>query len=366
MACRRGIMALQQITIHRFRNIGTADLTFSSSLNLITGPNAAGKTSLLEAIHFLGRARSFRTPHAEQLIANGWSEFQLVGRISTGNGARVPIGMKKSNSGLIVRLESRSITRLSELAIWFPIQALSGGTHSLLEGGPRERRQFLDWGLFHVEPAYRIVWQRYSRVLKQRNAALRGGRKVSEVSVWEGEFLDSANVMDGMRRRHLGDLEGPIREEIEGLLGTAVVELSYQPGWPRDQTLEAALLHGLERDREQGFTRYGPHRGDFSVRIDGRTVQEQFSRGQCKSVIAALLLAQTVVLHRRSRRGGIFLVDDLPSELDAAHQDRMMTRLQSLGTQIFVTAIDASSLDLTKWQAYRQFHVEHGTFQKVV
>ena len=153
-------MGLQSLEIHDFRNIADAALAFSPGLNLVSGDNAAGKTSLLEAIYCLGRVRSFRTSIAAQPIRDGQAAFRLVGRVLSQEGRQIAIGIERQKAGLRVHCDRQPIRRLSDLAGSFPVQVLSGDTPTILNGGPRYRRQTLDWALFHVEHAYREVWQR--------------------------------------------------------------------------------------------------------------------------------------------------------------------------------------------------------------
>jgi len=146
-------MALLTLEIQDFRNIQKSPLTFSPGLNLVTGQNAAGKTSLLEAIFCLGRVRSFRATTPGQLIRYGQTAYRLVGRVGQGKGRGMPIGIEQRADGLRVHLDGQPVKRLSDLAGCFPVQVFSADTPTILSGGPRYRRQALDWALFHVEQA---------------------------------------------------------------------------------------------------------------------------------------------------------------------------------------------------------------------
>ena len=211
-------MGLQSLEICNFRNIEAATLLFSSGLNLVSGENAAGKTSLLEAIYCLGRVRSFRTHVATQPIRDGQSVFRLVGRVASPTGGQVPIGIQRERAELKVHLNGQPIQRLSDLAGNFPVQVLSGDTPTILNGGPRYRRQTLDWALFHVEHAYRDVWQRYARALRQRNAALRARMPVMQVTTWDSELLDAALHIHEYRRSYFETLEPHLQAEVLLLL----------------------------------------------------------------------------------------------------------------------------------------------------
>ena len=271
-------MGLQSLEICNFRNIEAATLLFSSGLNLVSGENAAGKTSLLEAIYCLGRVRSFRTHVATQPIRDGQSAFRLVGRVVSPTGGQVPIGIQRERAELKVHLNGQPIQRLSDLAGNFPVQVLSGDTPTILNGGPRYRRQTLDWALFHVEHAYRDVWQRYARALRQRNAALRARMPVKQVTTWDTELLDAAQHIHEYRRIYFETLEPHLQAEVLLLLPDKTLALRYQPGWPANTSLSEALSQSLEKDRGQGFTQFGPHRSDFILSVNGQGVASLFTR----------------------------------------------------------------------------------------
>jgi len=357
---------LRSLEICDFRNFHKAALTFSSGLNLITGNNAAGKTSLLEAIYCLGRVRSFRTHSLDQPIRYGQPAFRLVGQVSPDAGRQIPIGIEKQTAGLTVHLDGKAIRRLSDLAGYFPVHVLSGDTQTILSGGPKVRRQSLDWALFHVEQAYRDVWQRYARILRQRNAALRAQVPYAEVRVWDRELIEAAGEMDECRRRYFSALEPRLVVELGILLPEAEITFSYQPGWPANTTLADGLDRSLEKDHASGYTRYGPHRADFKLLIGGRSVVEHCSRGQQKAVVVAFMLAQVKLQYDRDAPLGAFLLDDLTSELDEHFQLRVLAALRELNTQVFVTAIEGEAIDVAAWPSARRFHVEHGYLQEVV
>jgi DNA replication and repair protein RecF len=359
-------MVLQSLEICDFRNIASASLAFSPGLNLISGENAAGKTSLLEAVYCLGRVRSFRTPVSAQAIRDGQPAFRLVARVVSQTGRQVPIGIERQHRDLRVHLDGQPVRRLSDLAGCFPVQVMSGDTPTILNGGPRYRRQTLDWALFHVEQTYREVWQRYARALRQRNAALRAQSPMQQVTAWDAEIVDAAERLHDFRSHYFEMLEPWLQAEVKQLLPDKRLVVRYQSGWPVNMSLGEALSGSLEKDQRQGFTQYGPHRSDFSTLINGQAVVAHCSRGQQKAVVVSFLLAQVQLQQDRSAPVGAFLLDDLTSELDARHQTRVLSALRDLNSQVFVSAIEPDADTTVVWPEVKKFHVEHGVVQEVV
>lgn len=355
---------LASLAITDFRCIAQAELEFSADLNLIVGPNASGKTSLLEAIFFLGRTRSFRTARLSPLIREGAAEVLVTGRVM-GEHREIPVGIRRSRQGAEMRLGGQPVRSLAELSTAFPVQVLDPTVHGLLDGGPRERRRFLDWGVFHVERQFHGAWQRYSRALRQRNSALRSGGPRGEVAAWEPELVEAGMAMDAQRRAYLAALVPALQQATGALLGVEpAVSLEYQSGWGADRTFEAALAHSWPRDLQTGTTQVGPHRADLVIRLGTHRAQERISRGQQKVLAGALILAQLAEYTRRTGRRATLLADDVSAELDPAYLERFLALATGGGHQLFLTAIRPENLPSAIVSAARGFHVEHGRVKR--
>ena len=222
-------MSLHRLEVHDFRCIASTDLDFDGRCNLISGANASGKTSLLEAIFFLGRGRSFRTARNETLIRKGMHELMLTGRFGKGESVR-PVGVRYSREGFEARAAGNRIGSLAELATILPVQAIDPEVHRLVEEGPQERRRYLDWGVFHVEPRFVEQWRRYQRALKQRNAALRAEAPDQVVRAWDPELLEAGRALAESRRNYFAQLQPHVDAVGQRLLGTTI-EISLSDGW---------------------------------------------------------------------------------------------------------------------------------------
>ena len=327
-------------------------------INVIVGDNAAGKTSLLEAIHVLGRARSFRVPRLGPVIRRGESLLRVTGIVDAAGTARHRVGVERRSDTIRVRLDGRDVRSLSELARFLPLQVINSESQRLLQDGPKVRRGFLNWSVFHVEHGYHETWRRYDRALRQRNAALRAGHWRQAVA-WEAELVESGLGVDAARSRLVTGMHNVLQSLLADWLPGIEVHLSYRRGWSRESGLAEALAQMRERDLELGYTLAGPHRADLAIRANGVEAQHWLSRGQQKGLVIAILLAQVRQVAAVSTRQPILLIDDLAAELDMARREAVMQEVVSSGAQVFVTAIDAATVPVTGSQA-RWYHVEHG------
>jgi len=357
-------MILESLGVEDFRCVERAELELHARSNLITGQNASGKTTLLEAVFFLGRGRSFRTAQTETLIRSGTEALQVVGRIQAGGRSR-PLGMRADRFGMDVRYGGRPVGGLAELAAVLPAQAIDPEVHRLIEGGPQERRRYLDWGVFHVEPGFISHWRRYQRALRQRNAALRAEQAESLVRIWDAELVEAGEQVASLRARYVKALTGHVADVGHRLLG-APVEIGLHRGWAADRPLSEVLAASWPRDRARGLTHPGPHRADIAVRFEGTSARERVSRGQQKLAAAALLLGQLRCDAELGSEVAVLLVDDPAAELDGGHLERLLGEVTDLPAQLVVTALDPQISALASLQSGHRFHVEHGAVTRLV
>ena len=247
-----------------------------------------------------------------------------------------------------------------------PVQVLHPESHQLIQGGPSHRRNYLDWGMFHVEPQFLPTWRHLQRALNQRNAALKTGASVAAVRAWNVEFCETAIRIDQFRRSYLSMLTPVVADYVKELPGDADLKLRYQSGWPNDQSLDELLERELPGDMERGHTQRGPHRADLELLINDRPATGTASRGQQKLIAAALKLAQAKLLVDKTGNRCVFLVDDLPAELEPRYQNYVIQTLTGLGLQIFVTSIAAGDIKFETSPAAKMFHVEQGRVRELL
>ena len=357
-------MSIEQLEITNFRNFESIRLTPSPTINAIIGNNGSGKTSLLEAIYFLGTAKSFRTPHSKQAIQFGQEKFVVFGKIASGDGVSVPVGLARDKDSISIKISNQPVSSASTLAGLLPVQLINPDVHKMLEEGPRYRRRFMEWGLFHVKPAYFHAWQECRHILKQRNAALKQNLSIREIEHWDALLCEKSRAITQMRKEYLEQLQPCIDRLLERSELLPKVEMRLSQGWSKNKELEDVLKENWDSDRSRGFTQYGPHRLDLVISSHGVRAKEVVSRGQQKILTAIMKLAQLELLSQLEGNGkGILLVDDLPAELDQQFRRLLMEMITEQKSQVFVTATDQDLLFHVEQKPNRtveMFHVEHG------
>jgi DNA replication and repair protein RecF len=349
-------MPLGSFRAERFRCLASVELELDPAANLFIGPNASGKTSLLEAAFFLSRGRSFRTRRRDALIAQGHDSFLITGQASTDRGS-VPLGVQASRASTEWHVAGAVAGGIADLAEQFPAQVIDPEVHKLLEEGPGRRRRFLDWGVFHVEHGFLAAWRRYHLALRQRNAALKQDAGDEDLAAWERELASSGEMLAVQRGAYLARLALPLASIGDALLGASIT-LVHQRGWNADQDLLTALASDRRRDRRYKATQLGPHRGDVVVQVAGRPAKDHVSRGQQKLVAAGLMLAQLELQEQEKPGRSALLLDDPAAELDGENLARLMKLIRRVPAQLWVTSLRPEIADLVG--NARMFHVKQG------
>jgi DNA replication and repair protein RecF len=389
-------LSLIDLTIDDLRCIEHTELQLHPGHNLIWGGNGSGKTSLLEGIFLLGRGRSFRTRNSERLIRHGRDRLVVFGRTGPdGNSQGVeargsagrspemadsrgdtetlvhasftpsslsqPLGVQVSRAdGTMARISGATARSLTELTQAFPVQVIDPGVHKLVEEGGHRRRRWMDWAVFHVEHQFGDWWLRYTRILKQRNAALR--TQPGQVSVWDAELARVGELIAESRRQFVESLLPYWRESVLALSGLEP-ELHYFKGWAQDVSLAEALIASKSRDESKRLTHPGPHRADVIIRMNGRPAREVLSRGQQKLVAVAMTLAQLNLLQGATQTTPTLLLDDPAAELDGDHLKRFIEQVMRLRSQLVLTSLHSESHLFGT--PNRVFHVEQGRVEPV-
>ena len=347
-------MTIRQLSLTDFRNLRSTTLDFDADINLISGENGSGKTSLLESIYVLCQADSFRSHQLRQCVCHGKSGFLLFGRFTD-----FKAGLSKTDKKLEIHVNGEAIKRRSELVRRVPVQIVNADSFALIDGSPQQRRAFIDWCLFHVEQSYSEIWVEFRHALKQRNQLLKSRKDLKLLEYWDQHLVAPSMKLYQMRHRQCDELRQILATELSGLLQDIPLEIEYRRGWPEGIELKEALHAQRQRDVHSGYTSVGIHRDDLVFTTKGVKATEVLSRGQSKRLCLALLMASLELVSRGTGKRIILLIDDLHSELDSRARQRVYQQLAAMDLQLFVSNIDGHPPEgLTK--DFKMFHVEHG------
>jgi len=358
-------MTVSRLDIASVRNIQHATLYPAPTLNFIYGANASGKSALLEAIFLLGRARSFRSSSIKPVIHFSHDHVLVTAQTVFTGGAHQHVGVRLDTKTCEIRINQQTMPNKSSLAYALPLQLIYPKSYELLDGAPQARREFLDWGVFHHDPAFLLAWRNYKKALAQRNALLKN-RQPEHLKVWNQELSYYGTIVTDCRRRYLETFT-PVFQSIAGqLLGLPSMTLSLSPGWDSTESLLQVLSADAEKDLRYGFTQNGPHRADLLLTLDRLPARDIVSRGQLKLLVISLKLAQVQLLNSNEQDAACILFDDFAAELDLANRAKVLGYLSSMQCQAFITATSPTDFgDLSNSHNHKMFHVEHGRINPV-
>ena len=357
-------MFIELLRVAGVRCVAQAELALSPGLNLLLGANGAGKTSLLEAAYLISHGRSFRAGSRETLIGRGAEALTVFARVRHDDGGLVQrLGLERRAGTWAGRLDDRPLERLTDLFRCCAVCCFEPGSHELVAGPAEERRAFLDWGVFHVEPEFLGQWRRYQSALKQRNALLKQDASDAELDAWDQELDRWGTGITRQRRRYMEGFGRCFAEFAARLLPDLPDPgIRFLPGWDDGAGvgLAAQLQVGRDRDRQRQSTALGPHRADWRPRYAGLSGPHELSRGQAKLTALAAVLAQARAYRDHAGEWPVLLIDDLPSELDLPHQRLLLAELAAAGAQAVVSATDLGPALAEVAAAAHVFHVEQG------
>lgn len=359
-------MPLTRLVIQQFRNIKACDIKLSAGFNFIIGPNGSGKTSLLEAIYMLGHGRSFKSALTTRVIQNECNELFIHGRLLHSDNFELPVGINKQRDGSTeVKIGGQSGQKLAQLAEVIPLQLIHPEGFELLTHGPKHRRAFIDWGVFHTELGFYDAWGRLKRLTKQRNALLKTAKSYRELSYWDQELIQLAENIDNWRKAYVDELKCVAEELCRHFLPEFDIKLKYYRGWDKTTPYAEILEKNFERDQSLGYTFSGPNKADLRIKVNNTPVEDVLSRGQLKLMVCALRVAQGQHLTQMTKKQCIYLIDDFASELDSQRRHRLAKCLKKTGAQVFVSSITASQINDMVDENGRMFHVEHGKIESI-
>lgn len=370
-------MSLSEVRISDFRNFVEEKIEPCQSVNFIVGENGSGKTSLLEAIYYLSRGRSFNTSSHSKVIRFEQESLTIGAHVVAGSDDEredFPIGIRRfRNNDIDIRIAGESEKKVSALAKVLPVQLITPESFKLFFGGPKERRYFFDFGLFHVKQSFYQDWLRFSKIHKHRNALLkkRPSRYNEEFEYWDGEFCRLAEIISDNRREYLNLFTQQFEQinlRIDSFLTNAEVTFQLQPGYQADSPLIEQLQSAFYKDVKFGYTSVGPHKSDVKIKCGKRLVEDVFSRGQLKLLLYVNKLLQSDIISEFGLTP-VMLIDDIGSEMDKNNLKKIFEFLQSASqTQFFISSLDQDIAGYLAEDAknHSMFHVKHGTIKQKI
>jgi len=352
---------LDSLRLTDLRSYATLEARFGPGPHLVWGPNAAGKTSLLEAMVVLARGGSHRTTTDSELVRWGADVARLEGRSGSDEieVALVRPGSAAAGSGARKRVRVNGVARRpAALADKLRVVLFAPEDMLLVVGSPSLRRATIDQLAGTLLPGYAADLATYGRALQQRNGLLRAIRDETagrdELRYWDLPFLDAGGAIVAARHELLRRLAGPLaaahREIAPEESAGGSLQLSYvtnappQPGETARDALARRLEETAEKELWNGTTLIGPHRDDAAFVMAGRDLAAFASRGQQRTAILALKLAELDLVTAHDGRPPLLLLDDVFSELDPARRGHLVRRIAEL-PQAFVTTTTLDDLD---------------------
>ena len=352
-------MLVRRLELANVRNIECLRVELDAGVNLLVGPNGAGKTAVLEALHMLVRGRSFRG-RAETAIRHDQPQMVVVAECEDDEMGTVRLAQTRERGGNAqTRRDGRVVRQSSAVATLLPLQLLLPDLAELVFGAPSVRRQWLDWGTFHMKHDYARNLRDYLRVLRHRNALLRGG-DLRGLDGWTAQVAELGGGIAEARQSYFGAVRGEVESCAARLCPDVPLDLAYSQGWPQ-QNLAETLADQQESDVKSGTTNSGPHRADIRLAVQGQPAATVLSRGQGKAVASALRLGQAASLMKEDGKRSLFLIDDVGAELDRVHSERFYAQLDEMACQVVATSAHEEAAEtLMKTRRGRTFHVKQG------
>jgi len=360
-------MSIEKLTVFNFRNLASEPIVFSDNINFVIGDNGSGKSSILEAIFYLGHGKSFRTSLIENLVMHNKVKFVVSAKDNKG----LQLGVAKDfDTGLTeIRIDGEKHRQLSQLAKNVAVQVITPESFKLFFGGPKQRRRFIDLGLFHVKQSFSDSWKEFSRVLKQRNACLRNRADTEILNYWTQVFCQASVNVAKLRDDYIKELSAELKPWLVLMLPSLAkdISISYMQGWNSKKSLSDILEQNKEREIKSGFSLYGAQKFDVKFLTGNVIIDNQLSRGQQKLFLLALTFAQAKLIEKVKRVKPILLIDDVGAELDLNSRTLLNQAIEELDCQVIITAIDQVAVEplVPSDNNYKMFHVKHGLISAI-
>ena len=355
---------VETLVLEGFRNYASLRLPLSAGFNVVSGPNAQGKTNLLEALYLVGTTRLLRGQRDAEAVRDGDDRAMVEVELAH-SGTRLGVGLERG-ARKRARVNGLALPRAADLIGRLPVVCVSAADMAIVRGEPADRRLFLDLELSALSPAYLHHFALYKRAQEQRGALLRQCRERSvapEVfEPWEAQMAQHGAHLRGARLDYVARLVEPTREVHARMGGGEALDLRYEP---KDEAMEEDALRALldasrSQDVARGATSFGPHRDDLRLEIEGRDARLFGSQGQQRTAVIALKLATLDVATEERGAPPLLLLDDILSDLDERRRAMLVEVVLDRAAQAVLTCTEASAAGERILSQARLFAVENG------
>lgn len=370
-------MKITDLKLQNFRNHEETVVEWAPHMNVIIGQNGAGKTNLIDAIHYLCMSRSFVSSSDRYVVNQDATFFMIKGHFEGNIRSSFDVGCSYSwGEGKKIFVNESPLDRLSDLIGMVPVVVLSPSDKKLTSEGPKERRSFIDSFISQISPAYLQDLLDYRKVRKQRNKLLqdfRGSREVltAYLEPWDKQLMDYGSRIVAKRTEVLNQFQEYLAKEYEVISGMRhEPHLEYETFCEPSEDVEvvreryqAELKNELNHEIERELTLVGPHRDEIVFYLDDFELRKFGSQGQHRLFALALKLAQLLYFSEELDDLPIFLLDDVFGDLDAQRTEVLLNALIEHAGQTFVTAANPIPFDdyLTfDGKKNRKYKVEQG------
>lgn len=376
-------MKLEKLSLSGFRNHIATNIVCSPTINLFVGKNGQGKTNILEAITYLSIGKSFFSVPDNNLVRRGDAGFLIYGSFKSDNGSVYNVGIRYTgeNKKKELRINNKDEERVSSLVGMFPVVILYPEQHSITNGGPAERRRFMDMVLSQAHSSYFEMLTEYRRLLRQRNAILGESRRRDHrvrdmLEPWDEAFLEYAVGITVYRNNFIKELETYLKSNYNNIItGSETPALRYESSVPLTEGIDSdeqkskayeAFAETFDTERRYGTTVFGPHRDELVLMINDFEVRKYASQGQQKSFLVALKISESQYLLEKRNEQPLILLDDLFGELDRERSNRVLELTSGMG-QTFVTSVDETigKTHYSSLNGHIQFNVSEGAVSNV-
>ena len=335
-------MHILRLAVSNFRNLQVNDFQPEEGINLITGGNAQGKTSLLEAIHFCAYMKSFRTHNTRDLIRDKAEDAAIFLSYNSGDmETQLQVTIRKGSRSVLI--DGNRTGGLKDVVGKLKAVSMTPEQITIFDGSPAVRRSFVDSTAVMVYPEYAATLIEYQKSIKNRNALLKQNGNDTLFSALEQTAARYATRIAMMRKwgaKVLSEAMGDISQAILGIKDASTI--NYMPSGVKEPDTEQYVelfARTRERDKLAGYSTKGPHADDFRIDLYGRPARNRSSRGQRKALLIALKLAQATTILNYAKAMPVLLLDDMFGDLDQRMSARILKVLTQWPGQCMITSV---------------------------